>query len=323
LLGVRRVLVKLAAKLPKIKMNEATMVIIHPELHIGTEINKIEAHLISCENDRDEQTYTSLIRSSGFFSRLHEAESTGKDGSFNPGIGNIMLDHLSDIPPLGLFFEAKTEDQVRHWVSGKKRFLDIYSSLKSYFGGSEPFQIAYDDPKEQEITELMRDDYIALYSVIHQGWSIISPGLKKINYPLNSPGEVLIEIITLECICYMSMAFPRLAPGNKVDSQFSPQSLYRIRNEYQKLEKNQRLPDKRFLEKFKRHFGYQVQWGFFLRDLCIHLIEMKAKQKKSTLHRKLVEYRRIDSLLWESVFSKWHPRKNLSGSRWIDGRIFP
>jgi len=304
-------------------MYEPTMVIVHPELHIGTEINKIEAHPISYESDEDKQTYTSLIRSSHFFTRLHETESTGKDGSFSPGISNIMLDHLSDIPPLGLFFVAKTEDQVRHWVSAKKRFLDIYSSLKSYFGGSVPFPICCDDPKEQEITELMRDDYIALYSVIHQGWSVISPGLKKIDYPLNSPGEVLIEIITLECICYMSMAFPKLAPGTKTDFRFSPQTLYRIRDEGRKLQKNRKLPDKQFLERVNKHFGYQAQWGYFLRDLCVHLIEAEVKQKKSSLRRKLIDYHRNNALLWDTAFSKWHPSKNPSGSHWIDGTMFP
>jgi hypothetical protein len=299
------------------------MVVSHPALHISAEINTVKAHLVSYENDKEEQTYTSVIRSKDFFTKLHEAEIAGKNGSINPMIGKVVLDHLSDLPPLALFFAAETEDQLKHWASAKRRFLDVYSSLKSYFGGSAPFQICGDDPKEQEITELMRDDYIALYGLIHQGWQTISSGLKEIGYPLSSPGEVLIEVITLECICYMSIAFPRLAPGTKTDLQFSPQNIYRIRNEYQKLEKDGKRYDKRFLEKFKKHFGYQVQWGFFLRDLCVHLIEAEAKQKKSTLRRKLVEYRKINALLWDTMFSKWHPRKNPSGGHWIDGRIFP
>jgi hypothetical protein len=301
---------------------EATMTLVNPKLNIKAEMNYIEPQLIY-RDDNNKQTYTSLIRSSLFFTRLHEAQSTSENDFFSPGINKIMLDHLSDIPPIWLFLKAKTKDQIMHWVSAKKRYLDLYSSLKSYFGGSAPFPICCDDPKQQEITELMRDDYIALYSVIHQGWSVISPELKKRDYSLNSPGEVLIEIITVECFCYMSMAFPELAPGTKTDFQFSPQTLYRIRGEYRKLEKNRKLPDKKFLGRVDKHFGYQAQWGYFLRDLCVHLIKAETKQEKSTLRRKLVDYHKINALLWDTIFSQWHPSKNPSGSHWIDGTMFP
>jgi hypothetical protein len=221
-----------------------------------------------------------------------------------------------------LFFAAETEDQLNHWASAKRRYLDIYSALKSYFGGSAPFPLCSDDLREQEITELMRDDYLALYALIHQGWSVLSPSFKKIDYPLDSPGEALIEIISLECICYLSIAFPDLAPGTKDDFLFSPQTLYRLRSQYQKLQQSSKLPNRRFMEKFKKHFGYQAQWGYILRDLCVHLVEAETKGKKSTLRRKLVEYRKINALMWERMFSKWHPRKNPSGCHWVDGQKF-
>jgi len=222
-----------------------------------------------------------------------------------------ILKQVDESPPLGWLLEdCNTADRRQHWMEVKRLYQLLHAALKAYFSGDK--SVFNDLPKKQkEFAALMRDDYLSLYGVLHDGWDVISEELKHIDsYVASSPGEMLVKIIEWECVGVFCSAFPEIDPCGNGFRDFSPQKAYRRWSE-------DRKPGTK-ISKTELKKRLRENWSHCYRGLCLAVCTQAARTDP-TLKRKLQEYRRVSAELQENLYKDAHPRKQAKGWAWRNG----
>lgn len=193
-----------------------------------------------------------------------------------------ILKAINGLPPLAWLNLCKSEDQIEHWRLSREAFQVTYLALKEYFEGKK-------STLNSELAEAQRDYYLAIYSLIQQGWKYIESAAQEAairNFP-STPGEAIIKIIECDCAAFFA---PCLEPYEW--SKDSAYRLYLLGKEVQKLEessekftKKEELKVKKFATKLK-----QMQRPYSellsLRHFCLAICDGAVKGDH-TLKRKL------------------------------------
>lgn len=245
----------------------------------------------------DCKTSNDLIRTSAFRS-LTSAEPT----EFKFFLRTVLI-HLADLPPLTTLYDSDTLDRIGHWFVVKKHAELLYYSFKSYFQGTgNPHENIPADVKY--LIDLQRDIYKSLYDLIHDGWIHIKTASQKLdNFGLfETPGKVFLQIITDEILFQLNLAYPEdKSSGGNGQSSFLPRQYSKKEAEIEKLRRLKANGVLSKLEAAKLH-RLEVQQskltkdqGRVLRYFCVNACSKAGK--KTTTHRKYVEYLRLEAEL--------------------------
>lgn len=237
-----------------------------------------------------------------------------------------------DTPPESILAICDTPDRVEHWKQVKARYSLLYAALQTYFTGEvSPLQDLPDS--EQELAMAHRDDYLALYALIHDGWKYISPELEKIKSErgvlkeVKTPGGLFHRIFIDESFWDFCQAF-RGEVGMNDWYEFSPGS--RRKNYYQNSKDHllssssasKTKPEQAKLARYKKRLEKQVNEdkGRLLRYWCTGLIQKKAKSQKNPLYRKLKEYEQRNSEFNALIIKSMHHRYIPNSYSWSRGK---
>jgi len=268
------------------------------------------------------KTITNLIRTNSFRNLIKS-----EDDINSPNFRQALLIHLSDCPPFALIEDSSTDtiNRIEHWCAVKLKYELLYYSFDSPFSGDKnPYNNLDLDIKR--LIDLIRDDYLTLYWVLHDGWDFIEKKIEKSNQPafkvLKRPGKTFLEIISREMYYEFLVAFPEetLNGGNSFAS-FSPRQNIKRTIEHEKLKGKEKIGvlskhesiklanlEKKIKEIHKRN------WGTHLRDFCVSACTNAPD--KFTVHRKLLEYRKVNAELWHTVKTL---SREASGWAWLNG----
>lgn len=232
-------------------------------------------------------------------------------------IANIV----KDLPLNNWIINFTSGDLKVRWHENVSRYLLLHRSLSSYFSGDEAFE--HNLSKElREFITLWRDDYIALYTLIRECWTEIwqQPISDDLPFP-NTPGEMIQDILLMECWGYMIAGIPHLDTFSKNPySHTSSQKIYRTRNEIKKL--SQELKEHSTeeiskslmlrIDKISRDSSdiYQYNWCFLFRNYC-HRIAKVVANHDSIVKRQLLKYELAHEEFVDNLYRRAHPRKNL------------
>jgi hypothetical protein len=268
------------------------------------------------------KTITNLIRTKEFRDLIKSENDIE-----SPDFKRALAIHLSDCPPLAFIEDGSTNtlDRLQHWLVIKFKYELLYYSLENPLSGVEnPYKDL--NLHIKKLIDLIRDDYITLYWVLHDGWDFISERIEKSNVPilkvLKTPGKMFLEIISQEMYYEFLIAFPEdiLNRGNNFES-FSPRQSVKRTIEYEKLKSKEKIEDLSKceiakLERLKKEAKdiYKKTWGTFLRDFCINAC--KNASKEFTVNRKLSEHKKVSDELWTTVKAL---SRDINGSAWHNG----
>jgi hypothetical protein len=264
------------------------------------------------------RTSNDLIRTSAF-NNLISIESSSDFKYFL----KVVLIHLSDLPPLTNLYDSDTFDRVEHWLLVKSHAEMLYYSFRSYYQGLDnPHENIPSDLKY--LIDLERDSYKSLYDLIHDGWVYIKSAVqndKLDNFGLfETPGKVFLQILTDEIMYQLFLAYPEdeINGGNDYIA-FSPRQHNKREDEIKKLYRLKASgilskPEANKLRRLEKQQSKLNNWGRNLRLLCVSICSKASK--KTTTHRKYVEYLRIEEEL--NAHTKKLSRKS-RGFAWDKG----
>ncbi|MEL6776506.1 MAG: hypothetical protein AAFO06_04555 [Cyanobacteria bacterium J06597_16] len=243
---------------------------------------------------------------------------------------DAALTKLWGLPPNEWREDCNTTGRLKHWQLTKEHCIQLHAEMKAFFGGQES-TIEHLPEDLKEFVRLRRKDYMALYSLLFQGWREIKKAIDRdqldIFEPPQTPGEMLIKIIELEAAGFFLQAFPELITGN-AHSDFSPRKTYLMRSEGRNIQKALALgkltsKQRKILDKHKEHLGRSLKdnWGSSMRVYCVMACVKAVKGKRDPINRELIDYKRANSDLWEYLYSGAHPSKPAKGWSWVNGEL--
>lgn len=245
------------------------------------------------------RTSNDLIRTSTF-NNLTSIEPSPDFKSFL----NVVLIHLRDLPPLTTLYDSDTLDRIGHWFLVKKQAEMLYYSFRNYYQGlGNPHENIPSDLKY--LIDLKRDSYKSLYDLIHDGWVYIKSAVQNSKLDdfglFETPGKLFLQILTNEILFQLLLAYPEdeINGGNDY-SAFSPRQHYKQKAEIDKLRRLKASgllskPEANKLRRLEKQQSKSNNWGENLRQFCVSVCSKASK--KTTTHRKYVEYLRIEAEL--------------------------
>ncbi len=282
-----------AVKLTNVQIGEITLT---PDIEYHSPYLEVLCKFASGEC----RTGNDLIRTSAF-NNLTSIEPSPDFKSFL----NVVLIHLRDLPPLTTLYDNDTLDRIGHWFLVKKHAEMLYYSFRNYYQGlGNPHENIPSDLKY--LIDLERDSYKSLYDLIHDGWEHIKLAVQNSNVVddfglFETPGKLFLQILTDEIFFQLLLAYPedKINGGND-HSAFSPRQHYKQKTEIEKLRrlKVDGLLSKLEANKLRRLEKQQSKsnnWGEKLRQFCVSVCSKAGK--KTTTHRKYVEYLKIEAEL--------------------------
>lgn len=239
-----------------------------------------------------------------------------------------ILQAIKELPPTEASADFNTDDQKQHWQSCELHYEWIHDSLEASFRGDSS-SLPSLPPKAQEFAELRRDYYLALYGVLHEGWTFLSEAIDYPGMP-TTPVEMLTRLLKWDAVADLVVALPEYQRGNYRE-EFSPRKAvesYRQRNKVQALlatGKELSPEEESQIAKYTKELVKQrKKWSKFsnLRELCLAICRAQPK-KSSSLQEQLGHLDRISADLEFFMVSQAHARKNPRGWAWDRGRKLP
>ena len=239
-----------------------------------------------------------------------------------------ILALVREMPPLEWLQDCDTADRQQHWALSRSLCDLLHRCLKAYFSGDSTALADLPDGL-RSLGEKWRDDYLALYTLILDGWEAIKAAATHDDLPIpETAGETLIFIIELETASFFLEAFPELgANGYK---SFSPQQAYKFRNEGRRLQRILANPrhklnrkDRRDIEKHNRELRRKIKddsWNHY-RDYFVMACCKACKGKSDRLYQKITHYNRVHSEFGDWLYKDAHPRKGAKGWAWSNGQL--
>lgn len=138
---------------------------------------------------------------------------------------DLILICIGYLPPHYLKRYCNTDDRKQHFEDLKIHFNILLLALKSYFS-DQPSLMDLVPIELYKPLVLQRDRYMKMYTMLFDGWKYIQKAAIDYQFPiLNTPGEMLIQIIENECNELFLMAFPEYWTGNSY-VEYSPRKDY-------------------------------------------------------------------------------------------------
>lgn len=234
--------------------------------------------------------------------------------AIEPNTQEAVLNSLSKIPPT-VWLARLTPEQQEHWHRVKKHTMRLHDELKAYFGGQEA---AIGD---DAYLLLLRDYYLGFYGVIQIGWKAVQETArkKKIELPVQTPGECLIAVLEGDVEAFFAMCLQGYEEWSSRKTYETYKLGLKIDRIRAKPEKNWTKGDRLAMDNYVKATKGSDYLEPSLLIFCLMAAE-ENKAKVTGLRRKLLEFNRVKAELHYTVANQLSPTKKARSIAWKQGQ---
>lgn len=232
---------------------------------------------------------------------------------------SAIVAELNGLPPDLYKNYCNTDDRLRHWEECRTGFVRMTIAMDAYFTGQS--ELMNEIPSELRAPFIKcRNRYLALYTLIFDGWEHIKQAAIENNIPISkSPLLMLFDIFEDWCLETFSILFPESIIGNSY-SEFSPSREYFQKREHTNLIRiikgiePLRKDELRRIERYKKRTLESQKPNKFevIECFCIQVCIQASKKDKITKEN-LKQFNRADAIWEADLFGNIHPRKKPRG----------
>ena len=232
---------------------------------------------------------------------------------------SAIVTELKGLPPDLYKDYCNTEDRLRHWEECRTGFMRMAIVMNAYFTGQP--ELMNEIPSELRAPFIKcRNRYLALYTLIFDGWEHIKQAAIENNLPIpESPLLMLFQIFEDWCLDTFLILFPESITGNSY-SEFSPNKEHSQKREHDNLIRIIKgieplgRDELRRIERYKKRTSESQKLSKFeVREyFCIQACIQSSKKDKITKEN-LKQFNRVDAIWETDLFGSLHPRKKPRG----------
>jgi hypothetical protein len=236
----------------------------------------------------------------------------------------FLINTIKDLPPLEYLNYCDTLPQISYWLALGEDYNFLKIAFIAYFKGNSNEFLKKIPEDKRKFFILMRDWYLAFYTMIQGNWEEIVIITKEKNYliekiPVTTPGEGLIRTIENDCAVFFSVC---IQPYYKYSVDES-RNMAKLDRELAMMEGLGKIKTEEDLKKLKIYNNYLKRqlnpfYKFLaFREICIQICS-EAK-KSSITHIHYTDYKRKQAALDQCIQGSIHRRFKVKGHTWIKG----